>query len=102
MSRYDDLPRMREARFAAQKTFVEKPPAAVTKPVTKPNSVTKPADVTKPNKGGRPLQGDKPMTAAERMRRYRARHREAQGRDFLPVKSQTCAGRPKNNGVLEE
>ena len=79
MSRYDDLRRMREARFAAPKTFVEKPPATVTKPVTKPNSVTKPADVTKPNKGGRPTIGDKPMTAAERMRRYRARLREAQG-----------------------
>jgi hypothetical protein len=83
MSRYDDLPRMREARFATAKTFVEKPPATVakpdvTKPVTKPNSVTKPADVTKPNKGGRPSIGDKPMTAAERMRRYRARLREAQ------------------------
>jgi hypothetical protein len=52
----------------------------VTKPisVTKPNSVTKPADVTKPNKGGRPSIGDKPMTAAERMRRYRSRLREAQ------------------------
>jgi hypothetical protein len=76
MSRYDDLRRMREARFAAPKTFVEKPPATVTKPVTKPNSVTKPADVTKPQ-GGRPLLGDKPMTAAERMRRYRQRKRQA-------------------------
>jgi hypothetical protein len=84
MSRYDDLRRMREVRFAAAKTFVEKPPATVTKPdtkpvtnppeppVTKPISVTKLDTVTKP-KGGRPRLGDKPMTPAERMRRYRAR-----------------------------
>jgi hypothetical protein len=73
MSRYDDLRRMREVRFAAAKTFFEKPPATVTKPI----AVTKPADVTKPNKGGRPRLGDKPMTAAERMRRYRQRKRQA-------------------------
>jgi hypothetical protein len=77
MSRYDDLRRMQEGEFAA-----EKPPASVTKPdvtkpVTKPNCVTKPDDVTKPNKGGRPRLGDKPMTAAERMRRHRQRKRQA-------------------------
>jgi hypothetical protein len=74
MSRYDDLRRMREAKLAAK--------TATPQPVTKPpaNSVTKPpntkpnVDVTKP-KGGRPTIGDKPMTAAERMRRYRARLR---------------------------
>ena len=90
MTRYDDLRRKREAEFTSQQNrakAVEKaidsvtinlPPVAkpVTKPpVTKPISVTKPADVRKPNKGGRPSIGDKPMTAAERMRRYRARRR---------------------------
>jgi hypothetical protein len=70
MSRYDDLRRMREAKFAAPQP-VTKPPINT---VTKPISVTKPATVTKP-KSGRPLLGDRPMTAAERMRRYRAKLR---------------------------
>jgi hypothetical protein len=52
MSRYDDLRRMREAKFAA-KAVTENPPLPVTKPqrlsVTKPISVTKPARV--PPKG---------------------------------------------------
>jgi hypothetical protein len=82
MSRYDDLRQMRESSFAIKAAapdetrLVTKP---VTKPisVTKPNGVTKPADVRKPNKGGRPSIGDKPMTAAERMRRYRERKRQA-------------------------
>jgi hypothetical protein len=81
MSRYDDLRKMREARFAAKGEPVTKTPAhTVTKPisVTKLASVTKPIDaVTKPKagRGGRPRLGDKPMSAAERMRRYRAKLR---------------------------
>ena len=51
----------------------------VTKPVTKPISVvTKPIDVTKP-KGGRPRLGEEAMSAAERMRRMRARRRDDRG-----------------------
>ena len=72
MGRYDDLRRMREAKFAAT--------APVTKPVIKlPEGVTKGAAkpptidiVTKP-KTGHPLLGDQPMSAAQRMRRYRAK-----------------------------
>jgi hypothetical protein len=81
MGRNDDLRRMPEAKFAAKvpspvRQDVRQSP--VTKPpVTKPVSVTKLADVMKPNKGGRPAIGDRPMTAAERMRRYRARRRKA-------------------------
>jgi hypothetical protein len=71
MTRYDDLRRMREARFQQAKTVTENTvtkPSEIpaTKSVTKPFSVTKPADVTKPPikvegrpKGGRPLLGDK-------------------------------------------
>jgi hypothetical protein len=67
-----------ERKQLARKTLdsVTKPPPAsvpVTNPVTKPLNVT---PVTKP-KGGRPLLGDKPMTAAERMRKYRQRLKEA-------------------------
>jgi hypothetical protein len=74
MSRYDDLRRMREAKFATtaanhdhgslardEATPVTKAPEI---PVTKITSVTK---------RGRPPLGDKPMSAAERMRRYRAK-----------------------------
>jgi hypothetical protein len=65
MSRYDDLRRMREAKFARQQNAVPVRQSPVTKPPV--NSVTKPPSVTKP-KGGRPTIGDKPMTAAERMK----------------------------------
>ena len=44
-------------------------PRVVTKPVTKP------LPVTKPNRGGRPRLGEGVMSAAERMRRMRARRR---------------------------
>jgi hypothetical protein len=74
MSRYDDLRRMREAKFARQQNTVPVRQSPVTKPLA--NSVTKPIGVTKP-KGGRSTIGDKPMTAAERMRRYRALKRQA-------------------------
>jgi hypothetical protein len=90
MSRYDDLRRMREAKFARQakpakavtlydllSSYADVAKQAVANPpidtVTKAISVTKSTDVTKPNKGGRPLLGDHPMTPAERMRRYRQR-----------------------------
>src|SRR5262245_48098481 len=75
-SRYDDLRRMREAKFA--RTRATTPAEPVTKPVTKidANSVTKIESVTKSDavtkkRKGRPPLGDKPMTPAERMRRYR-------------------------------
>ena len=92
MSRYYDLRKMREAKFAKPVTKTDKCPhcghphpwhkpcptgvqnlSPVTKnhePVTKtPESVTK--TVTK---RGRPSLGIKPMTPAEKMRRYRAQH----------------------------
>jgi hypothetical protein len=97
MSRYN-FRQMREAKFAAAKTTAQNPIADATKgnetPVTK-IEVTKPVTVTKIDivtkldavtkipvtkiGRGRPRLGDNPMTAAERMRRYRARLREAQG-----------------------
>jgi hypothetical protein len=70
MSRHEDLRRMREAKFTREQNAVPVRQSPITKPF--PNSVTKPSSVTKP-KDGRPTIGDKPMTAAERMRRYRAR-----------------------------
>ncbi len=82
MSRYDDLRKMREAKFAAAKPIAEKLPASVTKievtkPVTKIDSVMTLDTVTKipvtKIGRGRPRLGDKPMTPAERMRRYRQR-----------------------------
>jgi hypothetical protein len=91
MSRYPDLRKMREAKFATKAVTenpvtkfpeipvtndVTKTPAVNLETVTDPFSVTKPTDVTKP-KTGRPLIGDKPMSPAERMRRYRQRLREA-------------------------
>jgi hypothetical protein len=81
MSRYDDLRRMREARFAikaaAPDETLRKWSRNLLRNLSALRSVGKPADVTKPNKGGRPSIGDKPMTAAERMRRYRERKRQA-------------------------
>jgi hypothetical protein len=64
MSRYDDLRRMREAKFARiPATSPKTTEPAKQEPVTK-NPITK-------KRTGRPPLGDKPMTPAERMRRYR-------------------------------
>jgi hypothetical protein len=55
--RYDDLRKVREAKFGRQNE---------TKLETK-------TETKNPQEGGRPLLGSKPMTVAERVRRHRAR-----------------------------
>jgi len=74
MSRYDDLRRMREARFAT-KPVTEKP-KPVTENVTLNTPVTVITPVPKGRPRGRPSTGNA-LSGAERTRRYRARLREA-------------------------
>jgi hypothetical protein len=71
-----DQRQLRQAPLAVAREALRQA-EGVTKPVTKTvtknqPSVTKTPTVTKTRRG-RPRLGDKPMTAAERMRRYRAR-----------------------------
>jgi hypothetical protein len=79
MSRYDDLRRMREAKFASQqatKVLSTDATKVAAIPATKSNNATKVSDATKV-KMGRPLISDHPMTNTERSRRYRANKKAA-------------------------
>jgi len=84
MSRYDDLRRIREAKFAATKAATDKPSVETLRTLITPAQQIPIIDATKTpmqrnaTKVGRPLIGDKPMPATERSRRFRERHSTTQ------------------------
>jgi hypothetical protein len=89
MSRYDDLRRMREAKFASQQaTKVSDATKVAAIPATKSNNATK-------VKIGRPLISDHPMTNTECSRRHRARQKAAHAAVTTPLR--VC---PKTSGGI--